>query len=66
MGDAYLVDCNVTGSTYGTDSAPKFPLIKLFEEVIFLLMDNIVSPGEKYEGSTPKFQRDNAGPHQDM
>jgi hypothetical protein len=64
-GDAYLVDCNVTGSTYGTDSDPKFPLIKLFKEVIFPMMYNMVSPGEKYEGYIPIFQGDNAGPHQD-
>eukprot|EP00957_Ditylum_brightwellii_P067031 5088169-Ditylum_brightwellii.AAC.1 len=31
-GDAYLVDCNVTSSTYGTDSNPKFLLIKLSKE----------------------------------
>eukprot|EP00957_Ditylum_brightwellii_P141934 10813555-Ditylum_brightwellii.AAC.1 len=64
-GDAYLNDCNVTGSTYGTDSDPKFPFITLFKEVIFLMVDNMVRPGEKYEGYTHIFQGNNAGPHQD-
>eukprot|EP00957_Ditylum_brightwellii_P103552 7889386-Ditylum_brightwellii.AAC.2 len=48
-GDAYLMYCNVNGSTYGTDRDPKI----------------MVSPGENYEGYTPIFQGDNAGPCQD-
>eukprot|EP00957_Ditylum_brightwellii_P018842 1415873-Ditylum_brightwellii.AAC.3 len=38
---------------------------KLFKELICPMVGSMVSPGKKYEGYTPMFQGDNAGPHQD-
>jgi hypothetical protein len=64
-GDAFLVDCAVTGSSEGTDADPKFPLIRLFKNVIFPMVSDLVKEGGKYEGYTPIFQGDNAGPHRD-
>ena len=32
IGDLYQVDCSVTGSSYGTDSDPKFLLKPFFEK----------------------------------
>lgn len=64
-GDAYLVDCNVTGSDEGTSDAPKFALKTLFRDHIFPKVMEMVGPGGKYEGYLPIFQGDNAGPHID-
>jgi hypothetical protein len=64
-GDAYLVDCNVTGSNTGTASDPKFALKDLFEETVFPAVEEIIGAGGKYEGYLPVFQGDNAGPHVD-
>jgi hypothetical protein len=65
-GDAYLVDCNVTGSCTGTASDPKFALKDLFQSTIFPAVASIVGPGGRYEGYLPVFQGDNAGPHEDQ
>jgi Transposase len=64
-GDAYLVDCNVTGSNTGTASDPKFALKDLFEETVFPAVEELIGAGGKYEGYLPVFQGDNAGPHVD-
>lgn len=64
-GDAYLVDCNITGSNEGTSSEPKFSLQNLFHTFIFPKIEDLVKIGGQYEGYMPVFQGDNAGPHQD-
>lgn len=64
-GDVYDVDCAVTGSSPGTPSDPKCPLLPIFQNIIFPRIESMVGPGGKYEGYTPVFQGDNAGPHQD-
>jgi hypothetical protein len=64
-GDAYLVDCCVTGSKVGTADDPKFPLLNLFRECIFPMIEMEVGPGGRYEGFIPIIQGDNAGPHED-
>jgi hypothetical protein len=64
-GDAYLVDCCVTGSNEGMADDPKFPLKKLFNELIFPIVAGLVGSGGKYEAFVPIFQGDNAGPHKD-
>jgi hypothetical protein len=64
-GDKYLVDCAVTGSDPGTSDKPKFPLIDVFRHYVFPKVDMLVGSGGKYEGYTPIFQGDNAGPHQE-
>jgi hypothetical protein len=64
-GDPYMVDCNVTGSSTGTASDPKFALKDLFQETIFPTVAELVGTGGKYEGYLPVFQGDNAGPHVD-
>eukprot|EP00957_Ditylum_brightwellii_P173157 13182028-Ditylum_brightwellii.AAC.1 len=62
-GDIYLVDCDVTGSSRGTDIDPNFPLDKLFREVIFPQVGSMVGGGGKFEGYLPICQGDNAGLH---
>lgn len=61
--DLYLVDCAVTGSNEGTSDSPKFALSRLFENHVFPKVLELVKPGGKYEGYTPIFQGDSAGPH---
>ena len=34
-GDAYLIDCNMTGLDEGTSDKPKFSLMALFREKLF-------------------------------
>ena len=63
--DLYLVDCAVTGSSCGTPMDPKKPLLPEFENNIFKRVETLVGPGGEFEGFTPVFQGDNAGPHQD-
>jgi len=65
VGDAYLVDCCVTGSDHGTSDKPKFALLDLFRDHIFPNVEKLVCAGGDYEGYMPVFQGDNAGPHQD-
>ena len=65
-GDKYLVDCAVTGSNPGTADDPKFPLIDVFREYVFPKVSALVAVGGEYEGYTPIFQGDNAGPHQEV
>jgi hypothetical protein len=55
----------VTGSSEGTTDNPKFSLKALFENVIFPRVEQLVGPGGPYEGYTPVFQGDQAGPHED-
>ena len=64
-GDIYDVDCAVTGSNEGTPDNPKCPLLPIFRNIIFPRVEELVGSGGKYEGYTPVFQGDNAGPHQD-
>jgi Transposase len=64
-GDAYLIDCNVTGSDDGTSNNPKFSLLALFRDQVFPKIGELVGPGGAYEGYLPVFQGDNAGPHVD-
>ena len=64
-GDAYLIDCNVTGSNEGTSTNPKFSLLALFRDQIFPKIELLVGDGGEYEGYLPVFQGDNAGPHTD-
>jgi hypothetical protein len=64
-GDAYLIDCNVTGSDEGTSTNPKFSLLALFRDQIFPKIEMLVGDGGEYEGYLPVFQGDNAGPHTD-
>jgi len=64
-GDAYLIDCNVTGSNAGTSDKPKFSLKSLFEDQMFPKVAELVGSGGEFEGYLPVFQGDNAGPHID-
>ncbi len=64
-GDLILVDCNVTGSTYGTPSVPKFPLIQLWTTCLLPELEALVAPGGRCEGAVVVHQEDNAGPHVD-
>lgn len=64
-GDAYLVDCNVTGSDQGSSDKPKFSLMALFRDHVFPEIAALVAPGGAYEGYLPVIQGDNAGPHTD-
>ena len=64
-GDAYLIDCTVTGSDHGTSDKPKFALLELFRDHVFPEIMELVRPGGKYDGYTVVIQGDNAGPHQD-
>jgi hypothetical protein len=64
-GDLYLADCCVTGLKAGTADDPTFPLRKVFQNNIFPKVEQLVGPGGEFEGYTPIFQGDNAGPHQD-
>jgi hypothetical protein len=64
-GDAYLIDCNVTGSDEGTSNNPKFSLMALFHDQVFPKIGDLVGPGGAYHGYLPVFQGDNAGPHVD-
>jgi hypothetical protein len=59
------VDCCVTGSKAGTADDPKFPLLNVFLNNIFPKVERLVRPGGEFDGYTPIFQGDNAGPHQD-
>jgi hypothetical protein len=65
MGDADLIDCNVTGSNEGTSDAPKFSLLILFRDRVFPKVLELVSNGGQCNGYFPVFQGDNAGPHID-
>ena len=64
-GDAYLVDCNVTGSSKGTEDNPKFSLKHVFKSQVFPAVEELVEEGGKYEGYLPIFRGDNAGPHKE-
>jgi hypothetical protein len=64
-GEAYLVDCNVTGSDQGSSDQPKFSLMALFRDHIFPKILALVDSSGAYEGYLPVIQGDNAGPHTD-
>ena len=46
------------------DEKWKCALLPIFLNIIFPRVQELVGPGGKYEGYTPVFQGDNAGPHQ--
>ena len=46
--DPWLVYCFVTGSSCGTYSDPKFPLLSCFRETIFPILSDLVGFGGKY------------------
>jgi hypothetical protein len=50
-GDLVLVDCNVTGSSYGTAAKPQFPLKALWENVLIPQLEALVAPGGAAEGA---------------
>lgn len=64
-GDAYSVDTTVTGSNEGTSDNPKFSLKRMFEDLVFEMVQQYVQPGGQFEGYTPVFQGDQAGPHEE-
>jgi len=64
-GDVYFVDVEVTGSTSGTSTNPKFQLLGFLRDVLFPQLQKIVGPGGPFEGYCPIIQWDNAGPHTD-
>lgn len=65
-GDAYSVDTTVTGSNEGTSDKPKFSLKHLFLDLVFPLVEQYVGKGRQFEGYTPIFQGDQAGPHEEV
>ncbi len=65
VGPVVALDCNVTGSNYGTASKPKFPLMELWTTVLLPELDALVKPGDPCEGAVVVHQEDNAGPHID-
>lgn len=64
-GDVYFVDVEVTGSTSGTSTNPKYMLLRFLRDVLFPQLQQIVGPGGEFEGYCPIIQWDNAGPHTD-
>jgi hypothetical protein len=60
MGDAYLIDWNVTDSNEGTSDAPKFSLLSLFRDYVFSKVLELVSNGGEFDGYLPVFEGDNA------
>ena len=64
-GEAYSVDTTVTGSNEGTSDNPKFSLKRLCMDLVFELVEQYVQPGGQFEGYTPVFQGDQAGPHEE-
>ena len=64
-GDAYSVDCCVTGSNEGTSDDPKFSLVRFFRLLVFLRILDLVKVGGDFEGYIPDIQGDQAGPHEE-
>ena len=64
-GDAYLIDCNVTGSDEETSDHSKFSLMSLFRDHVFPKVLELVIKGSDFEDYLPVFQGDNASPHID-
>ena len=64
-GQAYMVDCAITGSDEGTSDDPKFALLPLLREFVFKKVLELTKKGGKYEGYIVNFQWDNAGPHKE-
>ena len=64
-GEAFSFDTTVTGSNEGTSDNPKFALKRLFEDLVFGMVQTYVQPGGQYEGYTPVIQGDQAGPHEE-
>ena len=58
-GDAYIINCNVTGSDEGTSDKPMFSLLALFSENVFPKIEGLVGLGHKYEGFLPVSSDDN-------
>ena len=64
-GEAYMVDCNVTGSNEGTSDAPKYAIQRLFKDIVFPKIQELVAAGAKFEGYQVIIQGNNAGPQTD-
>ena len=47
--DAHYVDCNVTGSSYGTPKYPNFQLNIFFERCLFTVIDKLVCGDVTFE-----------------
>ena len=62
-GQAYMVDCAITGSDEGTSSDPKFALLPLLRDSVFGDILALTAAGAQFEGYRVVFQWDNAGPH---
>ena len=63
MGDAYAVDCELTGSNSGTSSKPKCSLLELFRTTHIPQVETLVGPGGLYEGYIPVWQPDGGSAH---
>ena len=64
-GEAYMVDCNVTGSDEGTSDTPKYAIKRFFKDTVFPKIQELVAAGSQFEGYRVVIQGDNAGPHTD-
>jgi hypothetical protein len=64
-GDLRRVLANVTGSSTGTPTEPKLPLVILWEVVLLPALDMMVAPNGPCAGATVVHQEDNAGPHKE-
>jgi hypothetical protein len=64
-GDLRRVPANVSGTSTGTPTEPKFPLVKLWEVVLLPALDMMVAPNGPCAGATVVHQEDNAGPHKE-
>ena len=64
-GEAFSIDTTVTGNNEGTSDNPNFALKRLFEDLVFGMVQTYVQPGGQYEGYTPVIQGDQAGPHEE-
>ena len=55
IGNAYLIDCNVSGSDEGTSNNPKVSLFALFRDQVFPEIAHLVGLGGAYKGYLPVF-----------
>jgi hypothetical protein len=54
--DVYNVDCAATGSNSGTPNDPKCPLLPIFLEIIFPMIQEMIQEGGTYAGYIPIIQ----------